>query len=324
MDAIGQRRTVRGAWGLVFAAIMMSAVVTAADEPDAGPILINAGTGPQQLFVYKFTPGMYAHYEVDQTQTVRTQFNGGNESVLNRMIAQKNFRVVSVDADGSAVLEPMVKKVKMSAKFNDLKPIEYDSDLNESAPTQFQNIQATVGRPVVRMTFAPNGQLTKVTPLQGAPENIAKTAAKIDPTVNFLTVFPKQPIGVGAVWREKFRVPVNTSNGGIAPPVPMQREYTITKIDGSVATITLRTTILSPMLPPEAEAQLIQRQLQGTIEFHLERGLLQSHNTKASGQVVEAFGPKTLMQSSLETKEQWIPSPDGVQPATLKEIGAVP
>lgn len=324
MDAIGQHTISRGAWALILALSLTPTLVAAADDAETGPVLINAGAGPQQLFAYKFTPGLYAHFDVDQTQVVKTQFDGGNEMVVNRMLAQKNFRVVSVDADGSAVLEPMVKKVKMSAKFNDLQPIEYDSELNESAPPQFRDIKAAVGRPVVRMTFAPNGQLQKVTPLPGAPEQVAKSAGKLDATLNFLTVFPKQPIGVGAVWREKFSVPVSAGNGGIAPPVPLQREYTLTKIEGSVATIALKTTLLAPMLPPQAEAQLIQRQLQGTIEFHLERGLLQSHNTRASGQVVEAFGPKTLMQSSLETKEQWIPSPEGVQPATLKEIGAVP
>lgn len=323
MDGIGTKRWFRG-WCALFCAVVIGSAAVAADDAETGPILVNPGSGPQQLFEYKFTPGLYAHYAVDQTQVVRTQFDGGNESVLNQMNALKNFRVVSADADGSAVLEPMIKKVKMSAKFNDLKPIEFDSEKDESAPSQFREIQATIGRPVVRMSFAKNGQLLKVTPLLGAPEQVAKSAANLDPTLNFLTVFPKQPMGVGAVWREKFTVAVTASSGGIAPPVPMQREYMVTRIEGPIATISLKTTTLAPNLPAQAQAQLLQRQLQGTIEFHLERGLLQSHNTKAAGQVVEAFGPKTLMQSSLETKENWVPSPGGVQPAALKEIGAVP
>ncbi len=126
MDAYGKQRWIRGFLALV-CALMLTTTVVAADDTATGPTLINPGAAPQQLFEYKFTPGLYAHYEVDQTQVVKTQFDGGNEMVVNRMIAQKNFRVVSVDADGSAVLEPMVKKVKMSAKFNDLQPIEYDS-----------------------------------------------------------------------------------------------------------------------------------------------------------------------------------------------------
>ncbi|MDP1796544.1 MAG: hypothetical protein Q8K78_03640, partial [Planctomycetaceae bacterium] len=222
MDAFGQYSNRCATWGLILTILVTPAMATAADTPDAGPTVVNAGTGPQQLFVYKFTPGLYAHYQVDLTGTVKTQFDGGNESVLTRMVTQKHFRVVSVDADGAAVLEPMVKQVKMSATFNDLKPIEYDSALKEAAPPQFRDIEATVGRPVVRMTFAANGQLTKVTPLQGAPDQITKSAAIIDPTANFLTVFPKQPIGVGAVWREKFNVQVSAGKGGIAPPVPMQ------------------------------------------------------------------------------------------------------
>ncbi len=324
MDATG-RQMMRVTWDIALTVVWaVSGAVIAAETPDSGPTVVNAGTGPQQVFTYKFTPGQFVHYEVIQFQTVTTRFNGGNERVVNQMNALKNFRVVSVETDGTAVLEPMVKKVRMSAKFNETEPIVFDNEQQALAPPQFRDIQATVGRPVARMTFTANGQLTKVTPLQGAPELITKTAARIDPSANFLTVFPKQPIGVGAVWNDKLTVQVSAGSSGIAPPVTLKREYTLAKIEGAVATITLKTSTLTPQLNPQVEAQLLQRQLQGTIEFDIDKGLQISHQTKAAGQVVEAFGPKTLMQSSLETKEKWIPAPDGVQPATLKEIGAIP
>ena len=102
----------------------------------------------------------------------------------------------------------------------------------------------------------------------------------------------------------------------------MQREYQITKMTGSIATISLKTSILTPLQNPKAEAQLLTRQLNGTIEFDTARGLIVSHSTKAEGNVVEAFGPKTQYYSKMETKERLVPAADGVQPATLKELGA--
>ncbi|HET6422611.1 MAG TPA: hypothetical protein VFG20_02945 [Planctomycetaceae bacterium] len=318
MDATA--KWARGVWaGLI--ALASIAGVAAAQNSDASITLVTPGAAPQAVFQYQFAAGQYAHFEVDQNHVVQTQFDQGNERVVNQMLAQKNYRVVSVETDGTAVLEPMVSKVRMSAKFNETEPIVYDSTEGGAALPQFQSIQATVGRPVARMTFASNGQLLKITPLQGAPDQIAKMAAKTDPTANFLVVFPKEPIGAGAVWRDKFTVQV-TAGEGIAPPVKMQREYQITKLNGSVATISLKTSILTPLQNPKAEAQLLTRQLSGTIEFDTARGLILSHTTKAEGNVVEAFGPKTMYYSKMETKERLVPAAGGVQPATLKEIGA--
>lgn len=300
----------------------LSTSAVAAQATDNEPTVVTPGAAPQIVFQYQFVAGLYAHFEVDQSHIVQTQFEKGNERVVNKMLAQKNYRVVSVETDGTAVLEPMVSKVRMSAKFNETEPIVFDSAEGGAALPQFRAIQATVGRPVARMTFAPNGQLLKITPLQGAPDQIAQIASKTDPTANFLVVFPKEPLGVGGTWRDKLTVQVNADANGIAPPVKMQREYQITKMTGSIATISLKTSTLTPLQNPKAEAQLLTRQLSGTIEFDTARGLIVSHSTRAEGNVVGAFGPKTQYYSKMETKERLIPAAGGVQPATLKELGA--
>ncbi len=324
---VDTRRLVRQWVRSLGCVLTLAVVVSAGDTPEAPKPdmlkLINPGAAPQQLLTYRFALGQFVNCTIDQNHVVQTRYENGNEKVVNQNLSQKNLRIVAVESDGTAVLEPLVKKVRMSAKFNELEPIVFDSDAGGEAASQFRAIQATVGRPLARMTFAPNGELTKIVPLQGAPDELARSAAKTDPTSNFLVVFPKEPIGVGAVWREKFVVQVSAgAGGGIAPPVTMQREYQLTKIENGLATISLKTSTLTPLGNPQAEAQLLSRLLMGTIEFDIAKGMLVSHVTKAEGQVVEAFGPKTLMYSKLVTTERWTPSPEGVQPATLKEVGA--
>ncbi len=292
-------------------------VLLAADgDADSAPKLVTAGNEPKQVFAYKLTPGLFAHFEVRHQMTVISEANGEVEKVTNHSNSRKHFRVVSVDEQGNAVLEPIVDSVYMSAKFGETDPIVYDSTKDVEPPRQFREVKATIGRPVSRVTVSPNGTLQKVTLLEGAPSHLAESSIKNDPRLNFLVVFPTEPIGVGATWRERFTAEVVVGQN-LKQPVTLQRQYDVTAIDGTVATLKVRTSVITPLSNPQVEAQLMQRKPSGTIQFDLERGLILSQSTAASEQVVGAFGPKTSVQASSETQEKWVPNPAGVQPASL-------
>lgn len=287
-----------------------------------GLTVVNAGAEPQQQLIYKFSPGEFVHYEVVTSHAVDTEFDGGKETVQTDATSHRNVRVVSVSNDGSAVLEPMVKKTVMRAAFNGLAPIVYDSDSKDPPQLQFEKIAKTIGRPLTRTTFASNGEMIKVVPLSGAPDTAVEVANKSDFAMNSLMILPKQPVGVGAIWRERFPVKVGPENSRVAPPVTLQREYQLVKLEGGIATISLRTATLTPLDNPQIEAELLSRQVKGTITFDVNRGVILSQSSVAGGKVVGAFGPKTAMKSVLETKERLVPQTEGVQPATLKQIGA--
>lgn len=300
-------------------ALGLSAVILCGAEGDADgtPKLVTAGNEPKQVLAYKFTPGFFAHFEVRHSMTVISEANGEVEKVTNESQSKKHFRVVSIDEQGNAVLEPIVDSVFMSAKFGTSDPIVYDSTKDTEAPRQFREVRATIGRPIARVTVAPNGTLQKVTLLEGAPTHLAESAIKNDPRMNFLVVFPTEPVGVGATWRERFAVEVVVGQN-LKQPVTLQRQYDITAIEGTVATLKVRTSVITPLSNPQVEAQLMQRKPSGTIQFDLARGILLSQSTAASEQVVGAFGPKTSVQATSETQEKWVPNPTGVQPASLQ------
>lgn len=285
-------------------------------DADSVPTLVTAGNEPKQVFAYKFTPGFYAHFEVRHQMTVISEANGEIEKVTNESNSRKHFRVVSIDEQGAAVLEPVVDSVFMSAKFGNSDPIVYDSTKDVEAPRQFREVKATIGRPISRVTVTPSGTLQKVSLLEGAPSHLTEGATKNDPRMNFLVVFPAEPIGVGATWRERFTAEVVVGQN-LKQPVILQRQYDVTSIEGTVATLKVRTSVITPLSNPQVEAQLMQRKPAGTIQFDLSRGLLLSQTTAASEQVVGAFGPKTSVQATSETKEKWVPNPTGVQPASL-------
>ena len=315
-------------------AVVASSFVLA-DEPakpaeTPGAVTVdNAGQGTPYRLVYKFTTGQFAHFESTTNSTFITRFpsqdpnqNKNTEVILqqkatNQTQTWKQFRVLSVDEDGLATLEPIITRVKMSAAIDNI-AANYDSAVDQDPSPQFAPVAQSIGKPLARVVFGPNGELVKMTMLQGAPNKLAEPAAKADPVLNFLVVLPKEPVGVGAIWRDRFQVPVTVGNG-LNQLVSLQRQYTLTKVDGSIATIASRTSILTPISDPLLEAQLMQRTTTGTIEFDLERGLVVSQSASVDQQVVGAAGPKTVVHATSNSRERLLAGPAGVQPAALRE-----
>lgn len=299
----------------------MAAAQTAPSDTKAwvsGMRTESVGSGATCQLVYKFTPGLFARYEVVQKMSHLSKYPEAQETMTNESTTTKHFRVVTADGTGAAQLEPIIDRVQMVAVFNGADRIEFDSQQPGDPPAGFENVASTVGKAMARVTMTSNGELTKVTPTQDAPPAFSALAAQADSKLNFLIPMPKEPVGVGAVWKDRYQVPVSVGNN-LTQQVTLQREFELTKVAGSVATITFKTVVITPIGNPQIEAQLLQRKPNGTIEFDLDRGLIITQTTKASGQVVQAFGANTEVRATLETTERLIPTTAGVQPATLKQ-----
>jgi len=311
----GSQRTagrIIAAWGL------MAVACGFASAAENAVTITSPGQGTTYPLAYKFTPGQFAHYEVLQKSVIVSRYAQGQEKMNNESTTTKHFRVVTADAAGVAQLEPIIDRVRMSVTFDDVNKVEYDSAQPGPPPRGFEAVAATIGKSMARLHLTPNGQLSKVTALPDAPASFTALAAQADPTLNFLVPLPREAVGVGAVWKDRYQVPVSVGPG-LSQPVTLQRQFELAKVTGNVATITFQTIIITPMDNPAVQAQLLQRTPTGTIEFDLDRGLIVAQTTKASGQVVQAFGANTFMQASLETTERLIPQTAGVQPAALKQ-----
>lgn len=289
----------------------------AADMPVKPLVVSTPGSEPRQQLRYQFQPGQFVHYEVVSKTSMKSQFQQQVETVQNEAQSWKQFRVISVDEQGIALLEPVIDRTKMSVQYNDDAPIKWDSqDPAENDPSQFREIRQTIGKPVARIQVTPNGQMQKVTILDGAPTRLAGAEAS-DARLNFLVPLPQELVGVGATWKEQFQVSV-TSQGLPPQKVTLQRQYQLIKLTGNVATISLKTQVLQPIDNPQIQLQLLNLTPTGLIEFDVAQGHLLSQKIGDSDQIVGALGPQAVINSTMETTETWQPGPAGVRPARLE------
>jgi hypothetical protein len=219
-----------------------------------------------------------------------------------------------VDDDGSILLEPVIDRIRMSAKLHDQPIVEFDSAKDKVAPPKFQRHKETVGKPMARFKYAPNGDLLEVRIIDaGASKAGAASAAdKADPKMSFLIPLPKEPVAVSHRWKQKYDEPVRMGQG-LTQQIPMLRQFELTGISDGIATIKFRTSILALLNDPRTQGQLAQQTPSGTIEFDIERGLIRSRKSVTNESVVNAFGAQSLLEVEGESTEKLVPSDPAVQ-----------
>lgn len=255
---------------------------------------------------YNFQPNQALYYEVDNSMRIETRFNGGTEEQANHSQAWKQLRVASLDAQGNAQLEPIIERVVMKATKSGEDPVGYDSAHDSDPPFQFLEVKRSIGQVQARILAAPNGSLKSVTPLTNDSATLKAAAEKNDPRLNFLVVLPEKPVRIGDSWTDRFKVEV-TVDKNLRQEVELQRSYTLSAVNGSVAQIKMKTAVITPVDDPQIKVQLIQRTPAGTIDFDLEKGLILSMHTKAEQTVVDAFGPATSITASSKLTEKLLP-----------------
>lgn len=259
------------------------------------------------LLKYKFQPEQFLYFEVENTMKIVTQFNGASETVTNTSQAWKQLRVVSVDETGNALLEPMIERVKLSTQTDGQDAITYDSLEDATPPLQFRDIKGTVGTVIARVNVSAHGELNQVIPVLQNNQALNDAAKKNDPQLNFLTVLPKTAVRIGESWKDRFTTDV-TVEKSLKKDVIVQRTFTLVSVAGSIASIKLKTSVVTPINDPQMQVQLIQRTPTGVIEFDMAKGQIASMKTQIDETVFNAFGPKSSMSAVTKSVEKLLPS----------------
>ncbi len=264
------------------------------------------------LLAYKFETNQFVHYQVAHKTTINIVFRE-KQTTVNESNTRKHFRVISANSD-TALIEPVIDHVLMTARADDDEPIVFDSSAPaEKCPPAFRHILQTVGKPMSRVKFSTNGELLSVIPFNSKAKPNGRSTSQQqkpsnDPSQNFLVQFPKERIRVGERWSNDINVDVNLTPR-LKKQMLLRRTYELKSVEGQLATIGLKTAVLTPLTDPAIEVQLIQRTPAGTIVFDIGQGQIVSQVTKLDKVVINAFGPKSSMRAvSVRTERRLNPA----------------
>ncbi len=256
---------------------------------------------------YRFRPGQFVHYQVESASKMTLQAKQEVQTLEEKRSTRKHYRVVSVDDEGTAVLEPVIDHVLMEAQTDGALPVEFDSDSSEPVPPQFATVSETVGRVLVRVRYTPRGEIDEVIRVANDRDVKEEDVERH----KFLVAFPERKLAVGESWDDDFTVQVSISGDFKKPlykPVTIRRRYTLKSIDDGIATIGFSTYPLSVDRDPQIRMQLVQRSLTGKVEFDIDRGVIRKWTSAGTGQVFNPFGPSSSAQASSSNIERLVTS----------------
>ncbi len=268
---------------------------------------LRAAEGEAVRLIYKFQPNESLHLEYKQDMTMDIRHAELKRKMRSQTIAEKHLRVISVDADGNALVEPIIDRTRMTSRQDDDAESKFDSTEGpDDCPAEYRPMLATIGKPLVRIKFAPNGKLLQANGVNGGAA--AAKDIEHDPTLNFLIVFPEQPVQLGETWKDEFETTVQLDRS-LKQGVKLRREYRLLKLDGSRAEIELKTVCLTPLRDPKLEMQITSRLLNGNIVFDHQLGQIVSREMRVESQVINGIGPNTMVSTVMTQSERTVPNP---------------
>ena len=256
---------------------------------------------------YRFHSNQSLYFEYSQELTMDSRKKDLQETMRSQSSAEKHLRVISVDANGNAWIEPVIDRARLSHNLAGGPTTTFDSaDGAEKCLPEYRPILNTVGKPLVQVNFASTGRVVEATPFEGG--NASAKGLENDPMLNFLIVFPEQPVKLGDTWKDEFNVAVSVTEK-LRKDLKLRREYRLTKLDGPLAVIELKTTAISPINEPSLELQIMLRLLTGTIVFDYQAGQLVSTQLQVDREVINALGPGSLVHTTMTQSERIVPNP---------------
>lgn len=247
---------------------------------------------------YKFRAGDTLRYEVVHQVSVKTLVQGTSQESQSRSKSRKTWQIEKCDVPGTTMLTHSVEYVDMWSETSGRQPIRYDSRSDEQAPPDYENIANMVNKPLSIVTVDAFGKVL---------ERDDKIPQFNMGTGGMTVPLPDKPVKLGGEWSTPGLVRVRQSDG-IQKAIKTRQLYRLEKVETGIATISLRTEVLTPVNDPRIESQLIQRLSHGTIKFDIDAGVVRARRLEWDETVVGFNGPESSMTYVARLTESLAPA----------------
>jgi len=255
---------------------------------------------------YKFHKGEMVRTRVVHLATTETTISGNTQESKSRSTSTKVWRITDVEDDGQFTFEHMVEDVDMWQKIGDREEVKFNSKTDEKAPVEYEEVKSTVGIVLATVTVDPHGNLVERSDKQN----------KMNLGLGQITIpLPAGEVKIGHQWTTPSEVWVRSAGGG-AKRIKTRQLFTLESVKTGVATISVKTQVLTPVNDPKIDSQLVQQLTNGTIRFDIDDGRILSRQMDWDETVVGFSGAESSLKYLARYTEEYLPAE--------KEVAAKP
>ena len=280
---IGRRWQLQELCALLF---VVSAVSGVAGEDDVASRVSDAALSTETYqLIYKFQPGEIVTYEVEQLATVDTRIAGNSQESKTRTASTKSWKITDV-TEQSVTLEQTVLNVDAWQKTDGRQEVRYNSKTDTEVPPDFQRVADLLNKRQALVTIDLSGRVLKRESNTSAPD--LGFGSMVLP-------LPREAVELGYSWDVPDSVRLQERDGR-SKLVKTRIRYTLQKVSVGVATISMKTQILTPLNNAQLEAQLVQKISNGEIKFDIDAGRVISKHLDWDETVIGFNGPGSNMK----------------------------
>ena len=234
---------------------------------------------------YNLEQGEQIRYAVEHLATVDTKISG-NRQKSNMTTKSTKVWVVKEVTDSNITFEYKVADVAMTQKEDGRDEVRYDSKKDKDPPVQFRMIAQTIGKPLATITINRHGNVIK------------RDRGSAAPDLGFggpVVPLPSKAIKLGQTWSVPKTLRLRDKNK-LVKVVKTQMKYRLEKVQAGVATISVKTEVLTPVDDAAIKSQLVQQLSNGTIRFDVDAGRVVSKQLDWTESVIGFNGPDSNMK----------------------------
>lgn len=279
---------VDGVVHLVFCLLVVSLVHAEDDKSDLSERLKAAKAKlPQNTFLmkYKFREGESIEWSVRHLATTETKIKGETQEAQSSTASSKVWTIEKVDEEGNITFVNTLKSVNMWKKVTGESEVRYNSSTDDEPPLDYRSVAKAIGVPLSKVTITPTGHVIKHT----------SASQVFELGVADLTVpFPAAAIRVGQKWHTTDEVTVVVD--GRSKKIKVRQQFQLATVQTALATIKVKTQVITPFSNPKIESQLVQKITHGTVKFDMDAGRIVSKHFDWDESVVGFSGADSRLK----------------------------
>jgi len=244
---------------------------------------------------YKFTEGQTIVTRITHLAETETTINGNSQKSSSRTFSHRVWKVKSVAEDGTATIVQSLRSVDMSRKLPEHAEETYNSDTDKEVPRDFEPVANSVGKDLSRIKVSVSGEVIDRKDL--VPNGVLPGLGQV------VVPLPAKPAAIGDKWHFPTEVHIRLEDGKFKK-ISTRQEYTLKSVKTGVATIELKTQVLTPINDRRIEVQLVQQITNGSLKFDILAGDLISKMITWDETVVGYRGGKSRFEIVAQYQEE--------------------
>ncbi len=236
---------------------------------------------------YKLRLGEKLHYEVTHVAKTMTRIRGAEEVSQVHTISRRHWDVIDAAKDGEMTFDHVVDSVEMTQQQGESEEIRWDSTSGKDAKPQFAPVAEQLGSKLATLTISPTGEEINREDHGGTRASLGMGSLAL--------ALPQEPLAVGGTWTVPREIKTRTESGEVKP-IKIRDLYTLEKVQTGVATISIKSELLTPISEESIKAQVVQQLSNGTLRFDIDNGRMLSKQLDWDETVVGFQGPNSLME----------------------------